>query len=72
MKINNQFVTPGTELTIVDYKGRKRRYRFVRANQSKAGQPIVDVTGPIGPRELSHSFYANDVVTVHRVRKGRP
>jgi hypothetical protein len=66
--VNGRPLEAGTEVSI---RGKRGRFRFLRATHTTEGQPVLDFIGGTVGHETWHSFYPDRISTVHRANTMR-
>lgn len=74
MTVNGRQVEKGTEISVRDHGGRKRRVRFIEHVTAPAGEWITvsEIDKATGKSRSTRSFDPSRIVTVHRITKSAP
>lgn len=62
VSVKGHALEPGTEVSI---RGKRGRFRYLRATTTTEGQVVLDFIGGTVGRETWHSFYPDRVSRVH-------
>lgn len=65
---NGRHLVPGTEVSI---RGERGRFRFINAQETKAGLTVLNFVGGPSGHEVFRSFYPERVRRVHRLNRTR-
>lgn len=65
---NGRHLVPGTEVSI---RGERGRFRFISAQETKAGLTVLNFVGGSSGHEAFRSFYPERVRRVHRLNRTR-
>lgn len=61
--VQGRALEPGVEVSI---RGKRGRFRYLRATTTSEGQMVLDFIGGTDGRETWHSFYPERVTRIHR------
>jgi hypothetical protein len=66
--VNGDVLVPGTEVSI---RGKRGRFRYLRATTTGDGQLVFDFIGGTSGRERWHSFYPDRITRIHGAKTMR-
>ena len=61
--VNGRTLVAGMELS---FTGKRGRFTYLDASITSAGRVVLNVNGGPSGRRMLHSFYADNIRTVHR------
>jgi hypothetical protein len=74
LTVNGRLIERGTEITVRDHGGQRRRVRFLELVQAPAGKWITvsELDKATGKSRATRSFSLDRILTVHRKTKMAP